>query len=277
MVALAALVWLPWRALLVVSVGMIVLHNTLDGIRPEQFGSAHWLWRLLHDRGPLPEWGVRVGYPLIPWIGVMAAGYCFGRVLDLEPDRRRRLLVRLGLGLVTVFVVLRWSNLYGDPFPWTTERSPILTVASFLNCEKYPPSLLYVLMTLGPMLLMLAAFEGVRARPWNPLLVFGRVPLFYYLLHLPLLHGSGARRRTVALRPVRLHAGSAAVAARPASRLSDRLRIRLVGRVSGVGRHRAGALPHVPLVCGPEATEQIANPQLPLRLQFRLQFLNSEF
>ena len=189
MVALAALVWLPWRAVLVASVGMIVLHNTLDGIRPDQFGSAHWLWRLLHVRGPLhPEWGMRVSYPLIPWIGVMGAGYCFGRILDVEPDRRLRLLVGLGLGVTAAFVVLRWSNLYGDPFPWTAQRTAVLTLASFLNSEKYPPSLLYLLMTLGPMLLMLAAFEKVRARPWNPLLVFGRVPLFYYLLHLPLLH-----------------------------------------------------------------------------------------
>ena len=99
MVALAALVWLPWRVLLAVSVGMIVLHNALDGIRPEQFGSAHWLWRLLHVRGRLlPEVGIRVGYPLIPWIGVMAAGFCFGRVLGLDPDRRRSCCCWLGLG-----------------------------------------------------------------------------------------------------------------------------------------------------------------------------------
>ena len=191
MVALAVLVWLPWRILLAVGIGMIVLHNTLDGIRPEQFGAAHWLWRLLHVRGPLlpgTEIGMRVGYPLVPWVGVMATGFCFGRILDLEADRRRRVLLRLGVGLVAAFVVLRWSNLYGDHVPWTVQPSVPLTIASFLNCEKYPPSLLYLLMTLGPMLLVLAAFEGVRARASNPLIVFGRVPLFYYLLHLPLLH-----------------------------------------------------------------------------------------
>ena len=191
MVVLAALVWLPWRIVLALGVGMIVLHNTLDTIRPEQFGPAHWLWRLLHVRGPLlpgTEFGIRLGYPVLPWIGVMAAGYCFGRILELQPEHRRRMLVRLGAGLTAAFVVLRWSNLYGDPVPWTVQPSLALTIASFLNCEKYPPSLLYLLMTLGPMLLVLAAFDRVRARASNPLLVFGRVPLFYYLLHLPLLH-----------------------------------------------------------------------------------------
>jgi uncharacterized membrane protein len=191
MVVLAALVWLPWRIVLTLGVGIIVLHNTLDTIRPEQFGPAHWLWRLLHVRGPLlpgTEFGIRLGYPGLPWIGVMAAGYCFGRILELQPEHRRRMLVRLGAGLTAAFVVLRWSNLYGDPVPWTVQPSLALTIVSFLNCEKYPPSLLYLLMTLGPMLLVLAAFDRVRARASNPLLVFGRVPLFYYLLHLPLLH-----------------------------------------------------------------------------------------
>jgi uncharacterized membrane protein len=192
MAALAVLVWLPWGVLLALSVGMIALHNTLDGVRPEQFGAAHWFWRLLHIRGPLlpgPEIsGIRVGYPLIPWIAVMAAGYCFGRIVELEPDRRRRVLIQLGVGLTAAFVLLRWSNLYGDPVPWTIQPSMALTVVSFLNCQKYPPSLLYLLMTLGPMFLVLAAFERIRVTASNPLLVFGRVPLFYYLLHLPLLH-----------------------------------------------------------------------------------------
>jgi len=191
MVVLAALVWLPWRIVLTLGVGIIVLHNTLDTIRPEQFGPVHWLWRLLHVRGrllPGSEVGIRVGYPVLPWIGVMAAGYCFGRILELQLEHRRRMLVRLGAGLTAAFVVLRWSNLYGDPVPWMVQSSPALTIASFLNCEKYPPSLLYLLMTLGPMLLVLAAFDRVRARASNPLLVFGRVPLFYYLLHVPLLH-----------------------------------------------------------------------------------------
>ena len=119
----------------------------------------------------------------------MAAGYGFGRVLDLEPAARRTLLLRLGAALIAAFVVLRWSNLYGDPSAWSRQPGALLTIASFLNCTKYPPSLLYLLMTLGPGLLVLGLIEHVRLGDRNPLLVFGRVPLFYYLLHIPLIHG----------------------------------------------------------------------------------------
>ena len=191
MVALAGLIYLPWRVLLAFGLAMIAFHNAFDGVQPEQFGALAWLWRVLHVRSPLlPSIGPSpvVAYPLIPWIGVMAAGFCFGRVLDLKREERRRVLMWLGLGATLAFVVLRWSNLYGDPSPWSVQATPVLTVASFLNCTKYPPSLLYLLMTLGPTLVALAALEKVRAASWNPFLVFGRVPLFYYLIHLPLLH-----------------------------------------------------------------------------------------
>ena len=192
MVALAGLIYVPWRVLLAFSLAMIVFHNAFDGVQPEQFGALAWLWRVLHVRSPLLLSSIGlsplVAYPLVPWIGVMAAGFCFGRVLDLGSVRRRRILVWLGVSVTAAFVVLRWSNLYGDPSPWSVQATPVLTVASFLNCTKYPPSLLYLLMTLGPTLLVLAALEGVRVASWNPFVVFGRVPLFYYLLHIPLLH-----------------------------------------------------------------------------------------
>jgi uncharacterized membrane protein len=127
-------------------------------------------------------------YTLLPWTFVMAAGYCFGRVLELEPTARRRLLFRLGGVLVAAFVLLRWTNAYGDPSPWMPQPSGVLTAASFVNSTKYPPSLLYLLMTLAPALILLACIERVRLASTNPLLVFGRVPLSYYLLHVPLIH-----------------------------------------------------------------------------------------
>jgi uncharacterized membrane protein len=190
MIALAVLVHLPFRALVAVSVGMIVLHNLADGVRAAAFGSASWIWMLLHQSGAIPTAGpvFVVGYPLVPWIGVMAAGYCFGRVYRLPADRRAQLLVRSGLALTVAFVVLRLVNVYGDPVPWSTQRTPLYTFMSFLNTTKYPPSLLFLLMTLGPAMAFLGWIDGVRPGDRNPLVVYGRVPLFYFVLHLPLIH-----------------------------------------------------------------------------------------
>jgi uncharacterized membrane protein len=191
MIALALLVHLPWRVLLVVSVGMIVLHHLTDGIPPARFGAFAWLWQVLHARGLIATGGpnLLVAYPLVPWIGVMAAGFCLGRVYLLPDDRRRAWLSRLGIGMIVAFVVLRWLNAYGDPSPWAAQnRGPVFTLLSFLNTTKYPPSLLFLLMTLGPALVLLALFDRARPRDGNPLLVFGRTPLFYFVVHLPLIH-----------------------------------------------------------------------------------------
>jgi uncharacterized membrane protein len=117
----------------------------------------------------------------------MAAGYGFGALL-LRPTAQRRRVVGLGAALCLGFVVLRAANVYGDPDPWSPQRDGLFTILSFLNCHKYPPSLLYLLMTLGPALLLLALFERAPYLPGRPLLIFGRVPMFYYLIHLPLIH-----------------------------------------------------------------------------------------
>ena len=191
MVALAGLIYLPPRLLLGFSLAMIVFHNLFDKVQAQQFGGFGWIWNILHQPGVF-RWGSHTllsGYPLIPWIGVMSAGYCFGQLFLLEPEQRRRILVRLGLALTAGFLVIRAINIYGDPRPWTAQKSAVFTALSFLNCNKYPPSLDYLLMTLGPALLALAALEHVRLKPSNPLLVFGRVPMFYYVIHLSLLHG----------------------------------------------------------------------------------------
>jgi len=171
---------------------MIVSHNLFDNVKPEAWGSLGWLWRILHSGGMImPVEGFRfvAAYPLIPWIGVMAVGYGFGSLLLREQAERRKWLFGLGVLLILLFVQLRGLNIYGDPRPWSSQQSTLFTLFSFINCHKYPPSLLYLFMTLGPALLVLAALDRGTPRWLEPLLVFGRVPLFYYLLHLPLIHG----------------------------------------------------------------------------------------
>jgi uncharacterized membrane protein len=190
MTALAALIYLPYGVLLALSVGMIALHNLFDAVTPSQFGAYAWSWQILHVQGLLAARGptVLVAYPLVPWIGVMAAGYCFGRVYRLSAERRRAILLGLGLALTAGFFVVRALNAYGDPRPWTVQSQPLYTWLSFLNTTKYPASLAFLLMTLGPALLVLAWADRLRVGGRNALLVFGRVPLFYFLLHIPVIH-----------------------------------------------------------------------------------------
>ncbi|MBI5514397.1 MAG: DUF1624 domain-containing protein [Deltaproteobacteria bacterium] len=188
MVALAALSRLPRWALASVGGALVLLHNLTDGVRV--LGSWRWLWAILHRPELLePVAGHRfyVAYPLVPWIGVMALGFAF-EPLWREPAGRPSRLARLGAALVALFVLLRATNLYGDPSPWSAQPTALFTVFSFVNCTKYPPSLLYLCMTLGPALLGLAALERWEGGAWRrPLVVLGRAPLFYYILHLILL------------------------------------------------------------------------------------------
>jgi uncharacterized membrane protein len=191
MIGLGLLVWLPMRMLAVISLGMIALHNGLDQVNPAQFGSAAGLWNLLHQPGVFGVAGatVIVGYPLVPWVGVMALGFCFGPVF-LERATRRRYLTIIGTVATVAFVVIRAINGYGDPAPWSDQSSPTYTVLSFLNTTKYPPSLAFLLMTLGPALLLLAWCDRPGLKPTNPLVVFGRVPLFYFVIHFYAAHAT---------------------------------------------------------------------------------------
>jgi len=191
MIALSALVYLPRSAIATVGLLMIVGHNMLDGIKAEQFGIASPLWGLLHQPGYFdlsPSFKLAVLYSLVPWIGVMAAGYALGPVFKLERATRVRRLFVLGIAISASFILLRATNLYGDPMVWTAHPSTLTTVLSFINCEKYPPSLLYLAMTLGPMLLLAAATDSARGRFANWIATFGGVPFFYYIAHLYLLH-----------------------------------------------------------------------------------------
>jgi len=190
MILMAALIYLPLRVLAVASVAVIALHNCLDGISASRFGSAGWVWNLVHQPGVLSIAGrqVLIPYTLLPWVGVMAAGFCFGQLFLLESARRRRIMLRIGLLATLAFLVIRAINHYGDPAPWSVQKSSVFTVLSFLNCTKYPGSLDFLLMTLGPAILVLALIDGCSLKPSHPLVVFGRVPMFYFILHFYAIH-----------------------------------------------------------------------------------------
>ena len=190
MIALAGLIYLPMRVIAAVSIAIIALHNLLDPVSAERFGRAAWIWDILHQQNVFSFHGINLvtAYPVLPWIGVIAGGYCLGTVFEWTAHRRRRFLVYIGLALAAAFVVVRAVNLYGDPIRWSHQASPVFTVLSFLSVRKYPPSLDFLLMTLGPALVVMAWLEKFDFHFTNPLIVFGRVPFFYYGAHLLLAH-----------------------------------------------------------------------------------------
>ena len=190
MIALAPLVYLPASAAAAVGVAVIALHNLLDPVRAASLGALAPLWTILHAPGIVAATGrytVFASYPLIPWIGVTAVGYGLGALYHEPEARRRAVLWRLGLAAAALFAALRWMNVYGDPAHWTA-RGGLFTVLSFLNTTKYPPSLLFLLMTLGPALLLLSAFDAGTPRVLQPARAVGKVPLFYFVAHLALIH-----------------------------------------------------------------------------------------
>lgn len=205
MIALAGLIFLPVRLVAAIGIAMIGLHNLLDKIQvPPATSMAgtpaptalEKLWLVLHQPGFVPlfqETKLFFAYPLIPWIGVMAAGFALGAVYAWEAERRRRFLLRLGLFSLGLFIVIRAIDIYGDPQPWTPQPTAVFTVLSFLNTTKYPPSLLFLLMTLGVALLILAFADGVKRDSFlnRILITFGRVPLFYFILQMFVAHAFG--------------------------------------------------------------------------------------
>jgi len=206
MVIMAAAVRMPVRWLAALSLMAVAGHNLLDGIRPAQFGSLAWVWTILHVRGmaTLP-FGVHefVLFQIIPWVAVMGAGYAFGTIFALEPEHRQKITRQIGWVLVLGFVFLRLTNLYGNPplgqggvsqGDWHVQPTLEKTIILFLDVEKYPPSLQFLLMTMGPSLLLLAWLDKRMIRGAKPswlssaLLIYGRVPMFYYILHLYVIH-----------------------------------------------------------------------------------------
>jgi uncharacterized membrane protein len=196
MVLMAALVFLPERAVLAVGVAICAGHDLLDRSLPALRQAAEAsplsaLWQVLYLGGPVPLGSggpvLFVLYSIVPWIGVMAVGYGFGEVLALPRQERRRLCLAIGGAATAAFLLLRFADVYGDPRPWHAGgRAP--AALRFLNATKYPASLDFLLMTLGPAIALLPLLEDARSRAARVLALFGRVPLFYYVLHIPLIH-----------------------------------------------------------------------------------------
>lgn len=194
MIAMALLVWLPLPAIAAVGAGMILTHNLLDGITPRSFDNFTLarLWVVLHGHGLVPigsQSEFFILFPLIPWVGVMAVGYALGALLR-RPDWRK-LVFGIGAMLTAAFLLSRFFHLYGSAHGgWKVQASPLLNLVAFFDTSKYPPSLQFLLMTLGPALMALPWLDRVNAERGlaRVLQVFGRVPLFYYVLHLFLIH-----------------------------------------------------------------------------------------
>lgn len=191
MIVLSALVYLRPAVVTTIGALVIVLHNLLDPVSAGTLGSLAPMWNVLHGPGVLFADGrhmVFAAYPLIPWVGVTAVGYGLGEIYRWDAARRRALLLRIGLALAAAFVVLRAVNVYGDPNRWAVQGTPLFTVLSFVNTTKYPPSLLFLSMTLGPALLFLRAVDGRTPALLRPALIIGKVPMFYFILHFLLIH-----------------------------------------------------------------------------------------
>ena len=196
MIFMAALIYLPVKLVGAIGIAMIVLHNLLDGIQiPPNVafigqpppGVLQALWLILHQQGVIPiTSGSRafIVYPLIPWIGVMAAGYAFGTLYGQGAERRRKWLFALGGAAILLFVVVRFTNIYGDPSAWAVQDTMAFMLLSFLNTTKYPASLLFVLITLGPAFIVLALSDRIEGNAvWQRICItFGRVPMFFYIL-----------------------------------------------------------------------------------------------
>ena len=192
MIVLAGLIHLPKKIILAFCIILVAGHNLLDGVHITGNTLPAFGWSILHEQ-QFFTWHsemLLVGYPVIPWIGVMPLGYLMGEwyAAGYNAEKRKKNLLMLGTAAIVLFIILRYSNLYGDPVKWTTQKNPFYTFLSFIKVNKYPPSLLYILIMLGPSLLFLAVTEKLNEAVVKVVSVYGRVPMFYYILHIYVIH-----------------------------------------------------------------------------------------
>jgi uncharacterized membrane protein len=192
MVILGLAIWLPFKVILGIGLLIVFGHNSFDFAEDARQGNVSLFWHFLHLPTSVPLGGgysLGVFYPFLPWTGLMILGYCCGKIFTtIEPVRRSKILLWMGIGLLLFFVALRATNIYGDPGHWSQQKNGLQTFFAFMNVQKYPPSLLYMSATIGGALIFLALAKNTRSRLAKIISVYGRVPFFYYILHFYLLH-----------------------------------------------------------------------------------------
>lgn len=195
MIFLSFLIYLPFKVLIILSLVIVFGHNLLDGISAQGYSFSSILWYVFHQMQFLPIGENRMlafYYPILPWIAVMSLGYCFGTMYykGYDQAKRKKNLLMLSFLSLALFLLIRSINLYGDMVPWSQQKNFLFTFLSFINVSKYPPSLLYILITIGPTFLVLYFLEGIKTKLTDFLLVFGRVPFFYYIMHVFFIHSA---------------------------------------------------------------------------------------
>jgi uncharacterized membrane protein len=192
MVILGLVIWLPFKVILIAGLLIVFGHNSIDFAEAARKGNVGLLWNFLHLPTVVPLGGghaLGVFYPFLPWTGLMMLGYCCGKIFTtMEPPRRNKILLWMGTGALILFVILRAVDIYGDPGHWSRQKNTVYTFLSFMNVQKYPPSLLYLCATIGPALLFLSLVKNTGGWLAKIIKVYGRVPFFYYLLHFYLLN-----------------------------------------------------------------------------------------
>ena len=192
MLFLSGLVYLSNKTILIFGLSIVFFHNLLDFFVFEGKSVGSILWYFLHQMAVVEvsdSTSIIFGYPVLPWIGLMAVGYVLGSVfIYYQPKERCSLLIKYGLYSIILFLIVRFLDIYGDPNPFSMQKSLSSTIMDFFNTTKYPPSLLFILMTIGPSLLVLAYVEKIKNKITDFFIVFGRVPLFYYFLHILVIH-----------------------------------------------------------------------------------------
>lgn len=192
MIILGLLIWLPFQAIFAIGLLIVLGHNSLDFYEASKKSNFSLLYSIIHRPGFFPinkEHSLFILYPVLPWLGIMILGYCFGRLFTTYTGaNRRKILTFLGIGITLFFILLRAINMYGDPKLWSQQGTALYTLFSFIDTQKYPPSLLYAAMTIGPGILFLILIEKTKNVITDIIVVFGRVPFLYYVLHFFLIH-----------------------------------------------------------------------------------------